>query len=154
MTKIKIKEILKNTFKNCLNENFAILSDRQFSLLSPEAKRDYAVTMANKGYGLSDAKFSLLSPEAKRDHAVAMGNEGYGISTRKFNLLSPESKRDYAVAMANEGYNITDVQFSLLSQEGKEEYFYIKKMIRLFSNNKTALEKFQALMREKYKLNV
>ena len=87
---------------------------------------------------------------------ITMVNNGHFLSDKRFSRLSTKEKRDYAVAIANTGYgiDISDTKFSLLSQEGKEEYFYIKKMIRLFSNNKTALEKFQALMREKYKLNV
>jgi hypothetical protein len=110
--------------------------------------------MENKGYFLSDEQFSLLSPKGKRDYTVARANKGYGISYKRLSLLSPEAKRDYAIAWANRGNDIFDEEFSLLSPKAKEEYFYIKKMRRLFSNNKTALEKFQVLMRERYKLNV
>jgi hypothetical protein len=110
--------------------------------------------MVNNGHFLSDKRFSRLSTKEKRDYAVVMANKGYGISDEQFSLLSPKGKRDYAVAMANICHVISDEKFSLLFPKAKEEYFYIKKMIRLFSNNKTALEKFKALMRKKYKLNV
>jgi putative heme iron utilization protein len=113
------------------------------------------ITMVNNGHFLSDKRFSRLSTKEKRDYAVAIANTGYGIdiSDTKFSLLSQEGKRDYALAIANKNYGLSDERLSILSLESKEEYFYIIKMRRLFSNNTTALEKFQALMRKKYKLN-
>ena len=101
---------------------------------------------------LTLTQFSLLSQKEKRYYAVARADKYYGISDAQFSLLSPKEKRDYVVVRANKGYILSDEKFSLLSPKAKEEYYYIIKMRRLFSNNKTALEKFQVLMREKYKL--
>ena len=133
------------------------LTLEEFKLLTYKGKRNYAIAIVKKDYDIFYKQFLLLSPKGKRDYAVAKANKGYGISNEQFSLLSPKAKRDYAVAKASTGYHIANWEYQYhLNEEFKKEYVNVLKIQKLISvsNNKTALEKFQTLMKEKYKLNV
>lgn len=137
--------------------NNQIITALQFGYLSNEIRNFCAVESAYRGWYdyISNKHYFLLSSDGKRDYAVATALVRRSINDIKFFELSKEAKRDYAVAKASTGYHIANWEYQYhLNEEFKKEYVNVLKIQKLISvsKNKTALEKFQNLIRDKYKL--
>ena len=177
---MKLEEKYNTRFqiKRISNKKFLLLSDEekieyikrkksnkqsitalQFSYLPDRLKNYYAVESANRGWKdyISNKHYFLLSSDGKRDYAVAKALVRRSINDIKFFELSKEAKRDYAVAKASTGYQIAVWEYQYhLNEEFKKQYVSVLKIQKLISVSKNikSLEKFQTLIKNKYKLNV